>query len=613
MRGLPVLLVTTLSVFVAAGVAGSQQPSPRATNDWETPYEQSDGWQTVEYQSAIDFYRRLSSEFGRVQLRAVGPTDSGFPLHVVTVSDDSNFDLDQARAEGRSVLLVNNAIHPGEPDGVDASMMLVRDLARDGLPPNVIVAVIPMYNIGGALNRNTSTRANQNGPREYGFRGNAQNYDLNRDFIKCDTQNARSFAALFQQLDPDLFIDTHVSNGADYQYVMTSAHSQKDKLGLELGKFFAETFQPKLFEAMRQADFETVPYVNSSGSTPDLGFEQFLETPRYSTGYAALFQTMGFMTETHMLKPYPQRVKATRAFLDAAIELLSQHGQTIQSIRKQDRLTYINQSSVPIAWNVDRDRPSKLLFRGYQASRIPSRVTPGERLFYDQAKPFTKQINFYDTYRASRTVDLPTGYLIPQGWHRVIELMKLNGVQMSQLTENVSFVGEVYRIENVGSVTSPYEGHYLHDSIDVTMNRQTVSARAGDYVIPIRQPRARYIVETLEPTAMDSFFRWNFFDTILAPKEHFSAYVFEDIAEKLLAENESLREELADRAAADTAFAADRGAQLQFIYEHSPHYEAAHRTYPVVRLIDATLIAESDASSSQGGDDSPHSIQAKLE
>lgn len=608
MRGIAALIFVSLAA--SAGLADPKDSSGQSKDAWQTPYEQSDGWHTVEYEDAIAFYRKLASTFDRVELTAAGPTDSGFPLHLVTVSEDGNFDLEEARAAGRSVLLINNAIHPGESDGVDASMMLVRDLARDGLPANVIVAVIPLYNIGGALNRNSGTRANQNGPIEYGFRGNSQNYDLNRDFIKCDTLNALSFASIFQRLDPDLLIDTHVSNGADYQYVMTSTHSQKDKLGLELGKYFSDTFQPKLFEAMRRADFETVPYVNSGGSPPDRGFEQFLETPRYSTGYAALFQTMGFMTETHMLKPYPQRVKATRVFLDASIGLLSEHGKEIQLIRARDREAYLTQASVPIAWTVDRDQPSKLLFRGYRARRIPSRVTSGERLFYDRTQPFEEPIDYFDTYRPSKTVALPTGYLIPQGWHRIIKRLQINGVQMQRLKADTSFVGEVYRIDRVQTSNSPFEGHYLHQAVDLSMNRRAVSARQGDYVIPIDQPRARYIVETLEPAAMDSFFRWNFFDTVLTQKEYFSPYVFEEVAAELLADNDALRKRFTDRSNDDPAFAADRSAQLQFIYENSRHYEAAHRVYPVVRLTDTALFERAGVSGSRDADDSSRRIDA---
>lgn len=361
---------------------------------YPTPYEQSDGNQTATYREAVDYYSRLARKSTRISLNEMGPTDSGRPLHLVLIADPLP-SLDEVLKDGRSVLLINNAIHPGEPDGVDASMAFARDVALDDTQygetlKNVIVAVIPLYNIGGALNRNTGTRANQNGPQEYGFRGNARNYDLNRDFIKCDTKNARSFAEIFHKLDPDLFLDTHVSNGADYQHVMTTSHSQKDKLGFGLGRYLEESFEPQLFGKLKEDGFPTIPYVNSGGQPPENGFSQFLETPRYSTGYTALFQTMGFMTETHMLKPYPQRVTATRAFLDRSIELLAQQGDRIQEIRQEDRRRYQHQESVAIAWRVDRNTPSRLQFHGYEARYVPSEVTSGKRLFYDRSKPFVR-------------------------------------------------------------------------------------------------------------------------------------------------------------------------------------------------------------------------------
>lgn len=562
-----------------------------AADDWRTPFEKSDGWDTADYLTGLRFYEDLASTFDRVDIRAAGPTDSGFPLHVVTVSADANFDLDAARRSGKSILLINNAIHPGESDGVDASMMLVRDLARGEMPDNVIVAVIPFYNIGGALNRNSGSRVNQNGPREYGFRGNSQNFDLNRDFIKCDTLNAFSFARIFQELDPDLLIDTHVSNGSDYQYVMTTAHSQKDKLGYSLGRHLSQSFQPQLFDAMDLAGFATVPYVNSDGSPPELGFAQFLETPRYSTGYAALFQTMGFMTETHMLKPYPQRVAATRAFMDAAIDLLAQTGPDIRAARVRDRQDYSQQTTVPITWKLNRQKPSALTFRGYEARRIDSRVTPGQRLFYDREKPFTRTIKFYDHYEPGTTVTLPAGYLIPQGWHRVIDRMKANGVAMTRVAADGTIEAQQYRITKTSHAAAPFEGHYFHDAVEVDLQVAEVDVRAGDYVIAIGQSKARYVVETLEPEATDSFFRWNFFDTILQRKEHFSPYVFEETAAEVLTD-EGLREQFEARKLADVDFANDRFSQLQFLYENSPHHEADFRRYPVLRLINKALMTQ---------------------
>ncbi|MCR9197925.1 MAG: M14 family metallopeptidase [Planctomycetaceae bacterium] len=578
-RQLPCLVALCLLTCQAPG-----QDAP--VRQLQTVYEQGDGNQTATYEQTIAFYTKLADGSPRVSMHQMGPTDSGHPLHLVILADPPVPKLSDVPTDGRGILLINNAIHPGESDGVDASMMLARDLAADPTPlSNVIVAIIPMYNIGGALNRNSTTRANQNGPKAYGFRGNARNLDLNRDFIKCDSLNARSFARIFHTLDPDLFLDTHVSNGADYQHVMTTAHSQKDKLGQQLGGYLQNTFQPALFGRMKQSGFPTVPYVNSGGAPPDRGFSQFLESPRYSTGYTALFQTFGFMTETHMLKPYHQRVTATRAFLDHTIALLSREAPTLRRLRTEDRKQYCRRTTVPIAWQLDRSVASRLEFHGYEASRPDSLVTVGQRLFYDRSQPFVREVPFYDSYRPSRSVTLPAGYLIPQGWHTVIALMELNGVKLHRVTAATKLSAETYTIDEASSRTAPYEGHYFHDDVSVSSTRGEITAAVGDVIIPIRQPAARYVVETLEPEAMDSLFRWNFFDTILQRKEHFSPYVFEEVAAELLANDPQLRQEFEQRQQDDESFAGSRSAQLQFIYERSPHNEPAYRRYPVRRLL----------------------------
>ena len=554
----------------------------------KTPFELGDGWQTAEYEQGIQFYRSLADASPRVRMEQAGSTDSGRPLHLVLISGDQDFHVESNRKKQRAVLLVNNAIHPGESDGVDASMAFVRDLVfeqnNQPLLENVLVAVIPFYNIGGTLNRNSTTRVNQNGPKAYGFRGNARNYDLNRDFIKCDTLNARSFAKIFRRLDPDLLIDTHVSNGADYQYVMTTAHSQKDKLGGKLGVFLDEQFEPLLFAQMRQSGFPTVPYVNSGGRPPELGFAQYLETPRYSTGYAALFQTLGFMSETHMLKPYPQRVAATRAFLQESLKLLSEKKNVIRKTRLDDRKNYPHKKRAAIAWELNKEKKSQILFQGYEARYESSNVTSGERLLYDRGKPYSKEIDYYNHYQPSRQIELSAGYLIPGGWHDVIDLMKIHGVEIRVVKEPKQVKAEIYRIEEYSSSSHPYEGHYFHNDVKVAAESQLITAQPGDIVIPIDQPKARYVVETLEPEASDSLFRWNFFDSILQRKESFSSYVFEETASRLLKEDASLKESFEEQKKKDTTFSLNRKQQLEFIYRHSKHYERSHLNYPIARL-----------------------------
>ena len=239
-------------------------------------------------------------------------------------------------------VLVNNAIHPGEPCGVNASLALAASwLAQpdhEGHPlRSASWVIVPQYNVGGASRRNCCTRANQNGPEAYGFRGNAANLDLNRDFVKMDSRNAEAFVSLFHDVDPDVFVDTHTSNGADYPYTMTLIATQADKAGPVLGPFLRDVMEPALYAGMKEAHGPMVPYVYSLGETPEEGILSFLETPRYSTGYTTLFGTLGFTTEAHMLKSFPARVQATHAFLEVLSTWIQNHGAEVKDVRRQEQ------------------------------------------------------------------------------------------------------------------------------------------------------------------------------------------------------------------------------------------------------------------------------------
>ncbi|RYY64242.1 MAG: hypothetical protein EOO13_18725, partial [Chitinophagaceae bacterium] len=287
-----------------------------------TRFEKSGGKETATYQEAIEWYKKMDAASPMVLLKTMGVTDAGYPLHLLMISGDGKFDPIQWHLQKKLVIFINNGIHPGEPDGIDASMMLVRDIINKKvlLPNNVALAFIPIYNIGGSLNRNAYTRANQNGPVEYGFRGNAQNLDLNRDFTKSDSKNARAFVEIFQYLRPDIQVDNHVSDGADYQHTMTLITTQYDKLGASLGKWVREIFEPKLYSNMAKKGWEMIPYVDFGSTDFSKGMTMFMDPPRYSSGYAALFNTISFMPETHMLKPYKERVQSTFDLMKTFIE-----------------------------------------------------------------------------------------------------------------------------------------------------------------------------------------------------------------------------------------------------------------------------------------------------
>jgi len=215
-----------------------------------TRFEQSNGKESPPYQEIISWWKMIDDRFPQVKMLTMGPSDAGYPLNLVIVSNDKDFDFASLQKKNKRIILVNNGIHPGEPDGIDASMLLVRDIVtgKKKLPDNIVLAIIPVYNIGGCLNRSSFYRIDQNGPTEKGFRGNSENLDLNRDFIKCDSKEARSFAAIYHLCDPDVFVDNHVSDGADYQHIMTLLTSQHDKLGGSMGEYLDKEFEPEHFD-----------------------------------------------------------------------------------------------------------------------------------------------------------------------------------------------------------------------------------------------------------------------------------------------------------------------------------------------------------------------------
>jgi hypothetical protein len=578
------------SLLLAASLLTA--PGPPLT----TPFERDPQHNTTAtYAECISFYQELAAAYpATMQLREAGPTDSGRPLHEVVLSADGTFEPGASRAKSRPVLFIQNGIHPGEPEGIDASMLLARDLLREQkyreLLARVTVVIIPAYNIGGMLNRNSTTRVNQNGPAEYGFRGNARHLDLNRDFVKQDSRNARSFAALFQKWRPEVFVDTHTSNGADYQYTITLIPTQYNKLGPVLGAYLKDKLLPALYTGMAQKKWPMTPYVDFDGETPESGLRAFLESPRYSTGYAALFNSIGFMPETHMLKAFGPRVQATHDLLLTYAQTVAAQAPALLAARAAADAALAAQTQFPLAWALNEQPSGTVQFRGYEAGHRPSAVSGQPRLYYDRARPYVRPVNFYNAAHATAEVTAPTAYAIPAAWGEVLDNLRRNGVVLRPLAQPLAGPTAAYRIEDYKTTPRPYEGHYLHSQGRLaTLPEPQATLAAGTYLAVVAEQGSakRYLVETLEPQATDSFFAWGFFDSVLQQKEHYSDYVFEDLAAEFLTQNPAVRQQFDAAKAADPALAASGPAQLEWVYQHSPYAEAGYRRYPVLRWLGA--------------------------
>jgi hypothetical protein len=580
-----------LLLLLLGSQVGYTQQQNKSVFTPPTTFQKTEGKATGTYEEVIEWWKQVANRFPEVSIHEEGLTDDGTPLHVVVVSKNRKAGLSYQKKEtassNRLRILINNGIHPGEPDGIDASMLLVQEVleGKFELPSNIDLYIIPLYNIGGAKNRSPFYRANQNGPDSPAFRGNAQNLDLNRDFIKLDSRNAQSFVQLFQKIDPDIFIDNHVSNGADYQHVMTLISTQHNKLGNIMGPYLEQQMEPAIYAMMRDYGYDLIPYVNFFGSKPEAGWRQFFEGPRYSSGYAALFQTFSFMPETHMLKPYPQRVDATKKLMMSFMRYGSAHASSIKKIREEQRKEFRNAEKVALSWTVNDSQFKQITFKGFQSGQKLSTISGLNRLYYDRDKPFTALVPFYNQFQPSLFRQKPIAYLLPAGWWKIADRLRWNGIEMRKLEKDSLLTGEYHQIVQYKASARPFEGHFLHSEVKTETIQSKLLARKGDWLISVNQKNERFLLEVLEPDAPDSYFAWNFFDAILGQKEGYSDYVFEETLSSWLNTQPELRKELEKRRKTDTNFAKNHAAQLNFLYRKSPWYESAHMRYPVFRVL----------------------------
>jgi hypothetical protein len=573
--------ILPVSILIIACESSSKQESSKETSEeFKIAFERSNGDSTSTYQEVIKFYKFLADKDDRITLEEVYETDIGEPLHLVKFTPS---ELEEKPLR----ILVNNGIHPGESDGVDATMLLFKDLSNNvwSLPTDIELFAIPIYNVGGALNRNSTSRTNQNGPEAYGFRGNARNFDLNRDFIKSDTKNSKAFYSIYHQVNPDVFVDTHVSNGADYQYTLTHLFTQHNKLGGEMGKHLENNFIPAVEDQLSEKDWEITPYVNVNNESPKNGFTQFNDSPRYSSGFTTLWNSLGLMIETHMLKPYKQRVDGTFEMLKTLVKVSHEQKINIQKAREQNFQMYSNTDFYPLNFRVDTSDYRCFNFLGYELENLTSEITNLPRIKFRKDQPFEEEVKYYNQFKSTDSVSIPRAYIILKQWSKVVDLMKWNNITYTRFGNDTVIEVEEYKIKDFKTRTSAYEGHYLHYDTKVTARKVKQTYSQGDVLVEVDQPGMRYLLETLEPIAVDSFFNWNFFDSILQQKENFSPYVFEDLALEIFKKNPDLKTEFEEKQKNDPEFRKSWYAQLDWIHKNSKYYEEAHLTYPIVRVL----------------------------
>lgn len=575
-----------IAPLLAAVLAAAPAP-------FSTLAEQSGWLRTGRY----DEVERLCAAFAarwraRVRCATFGTTPEGRAMKVLVASDAGALDPAAARKKGLPVVFFQGGIHAGEIDGKDAGFRLLRDLldgtAAPGLLKDVVLVFVPVVNVDGHERFGPHNRPNQRGPVEMGWRTTSQNLNLNRDYMKAEAPEMVSLLKLLHAWDPIVYLDLHVTDGADFQpdvsVMMEPVHVGPSAMRKE-GRALLDDVVRGL-EAQGHRPLTFYPSFNKEDD-PSSGFAQGVAPPRFSSAYWFFNHRYGVLVETHSWKDYAHRVQATYDAVLAFLLLGARHGKDLvaAAAEAERNMATVGGQRVTLGWG-DGKHAVTLGFPGYAYVREPSPISGALRVRYDPATPQTWSVPFFPEPVPELEVDAPrAGYVIPAGWaDRVREKLELHGIRYTPLKRTVDAARvRRFRIKESTFRPTPYEGR-LTVSVKGAWEEATTTLPAGCLFVPVAQPAGLLVMHLLEPTTPDSLLAWGFFNAVMEQKEYMEPYVAEQVAEEMLHTDPALREEFQRKLANEPAFVRDPAARLDFFYRRHPSYDGTFNVYPVVRV-----------------------------
>ena len=565
------------------------------SKDWLTLFEKSNQLESPDYENTLKYFQKFAESTPYVKIKPIGVTPQGRELKVIIVSKDKAFTQEQAKKTSKAIVLIQNGIHPGEVEGKDACMLLLREILitkeKAHFLDNIILLIIPVLNADGHERVSPFNRPNQNGPKKMGWRTNALNLNLNRDYLKADTPEIRSFLKLFNDWLPDFMIDNHTTNGADYQYHVTYGIETHQNIDRDLVNLIDNKYLPHLLNNVEDDGFIIGPYMEFKAGTIESGILDLPAPPRLSHGYCATQNRVCLLVETHSLKPFANRVHSTKSMMEHTLSFVNDNCNEIIFLNKQADKQAINNYLVDkkkfplvLAGNGKFD---KFLFKGFEWYDEHSEITGSTVRKYTNI-PIEIEIPIFNKANSLKKITIPAAYLIPAQFKEVIGVLKSHQINFNILKASKKIKVEKYRFTNVQFAKKPYEGRQL-PSFQYSAYSELAELDPGTLIVYTNQRQLRVIVNLLEPEAPDSFVKWGFFNTFFERKEYAEAYVMEPYAKQMMKETH-LRSDFYKKLNEDEALRNNAGERLDFFYKRSPFYDKGENIYPIMRLMNKSNI-----------------------
>jgi len=565
-----------------------------AAHRWVTPAEQTGLAETPRYDQTMAWLRELVEASPRLHWTTIGASAQGRAIRMIIADADgaaSPGELDRAR---KPVLLAHAGIHSGEIDGKDAGLMLLRDMTvrgkRDELLEACTLLFIPILSPDGHERFSAYSRINQRGPAEMGWRTNARNLNLNRDFAKLETRELQAVVEVIEAWQPDLYVDLHVTNGADYQYDITYGWNGEHAWSPAIAGWLNESFRPAVDAGLREWGHLPGPLVfTMNGRDMSAGMPEWTASPRYSNGWGDARHLPTILVENHSLKPYRQRVLGTYVFLAAAMQVLGERFEALREAVASDRNPAPQR--VTLAWQPEpEDQRQEVEFAGVRSELHLSAVSGAPTVRWT-GQPETMRIPLVEFTRPQVTVKRPPAYFIPAQWSGIAAKLSEQGVAVDSLEHARTVAVERYRLSEaeLDAGNTPFEGRARYTAGEPETETVEVELPPGSFRVDTDQPLGTLAVLLLEPQSPDSYFQWGYLDEILQRTEYFDDYVMEPLARRMLENDPELAERFEQKLLNDAEFAADAQARLNWFYRQTPYYDALYRVYPIYRATEQAV------------------------
>ena len=566
---------------------------------WLTVAEKSDFRATSTFAETMDFLRRVESRAPDIiRVTTFGDTAEGRPLPLVIVSSDGAFTPAAAKATGKPILLLQSGIHAGEIDGKDASLMLLREIAlghRGDLAEAAVTLFVPIYNLDGHERVSPFNRSNQNGPVEgTGFRATTSGLNLNRDFLRLRSPEARALARLVAAWRPHLHVDNHVTNGSDHAWVLTWLVAEAPLLAPEVDDWISAHL-PQVLDATTEAGHPNGPYVSLvDGSVPAQGMSwSGIRLPRFSSGYFPLINRPSILIEMHAHKPYRDRVLANRDFMDALIlESGNAGSELIRAVEAAERHTIAigradaDPSNVVVRWRGAEDSDS-VVWPAFRFTTEESVVSGGSRVVYHRDAIEELEIPWRHAVEPELELARPRGYLVHAGWPQIEEMITGHGLVAVPLPKPMQLEVETTRVAEASFATSSFQGAVAVTDFTVTRQNESREIPAGSLWIPADQPDFQVAVQLFEPEAPDSLLRWGELSSIFEMKTYIGRDLLDQLATEML-RDDTIRREW-ESALSDPVFAADWRARYMWWYRQTPYWDEQVGLLPIYRVMQTPL------------------------